>query len=145
MFRNIAALGINLFCTGHIDTFQDEKTQRIEHQIRLPGSARNALPILFTNIWELRQSQEGYSLLTKAEQRGFQDIRTTIQGLKPVEDVTIKDFTKATQFGIGALLAKAKPRVPTAILNKPAVQPAAPDASAATPSKTEASSPATPH
>lgn len=147
IFRAICAVPINLYCTGHISSFQDEKTQRIEYQINLPGSARTALPLLFSNIWEMRQTTEqggGYSIYTKAEARGFQDIRTSLQGLKPVEDGTIKDFNNPTIYGVGRLLKEGKPRVtqakpivastPQSTLAKPPSSAAA-GASAATPTK----------
>jgi hypothetical protein len=111
--RSIASLKINLFATGHTTSYQDEKTKRVIEQIQLPGKARNMLPLLFSNIWFLRQSADektGYTMLTRAEPRGFQEIRTTLSGLKPIEDITIKDFARPQEFGIGKLLADAKVR-----------------------------------
>lgn len=113
-FRSICSLPLNVYCTGHTTSFQDDKTKRIETQIQLPGRARNMLPLLMSNIWECRSTQDEkqqYVILTRAEARGFQGIRTTLQGLPPVVDVTIKDFSKASDYGIGALLKGAKPRV----------------------------------
>lgn len=112
IMQTVAALpNLNIYCTGHLNEFQDEKTQRVKTQIDLPGSARRGLPLIFTNIWESRstsESKQEYILLTKAEPRGFQEIRTTIKGLAPVENVTIADFTKPEASGIGALLTKHK-------------------------------------
>jgi len=111
VFRSIFSLPINIYCTGHMNTYQDDKTKKLETQINLPGRARQMLPLLCTNIWELRRADGdklGYSLVTKPEPRGFLDIRTSIQDLKTIEDVTVKDFRNPQLSGIGAVLTKAK-------------------------------------
>jgi hypothetical protein len=118
VFRSIAAMPINLYCTGHLNSFQDDKTKRIETQINLPGKARVALPMLFSNIWEARATTDekaAHVILTRAEPRGFQDVRTTIAGLKPVEEVTLPvdtsgKYVNPQNHGIGRLLNLAKPR-----------------------------------
>lgn len=112
VFQSIAALPINLYCTGHISTYQDDKTAKIETQLRLPGSARDLLPLLFTEVMEARfregKGGEGiYEVRTKPDPRGLQDIRTTIPNLSTYEDVTIKDFGHAAEYGIGALLSRS--------------------------------------
>lgn len=118
VFRSICALPINLYCTGHLNSFQDDKTKRIETQINLPGRARTMLPMLFSNIWEARANTDekaGYVILTRAEPRGFDSIRSTIPGLKPIEDVTLPvdsagRYVNPQNHGIGALLKRAQPR-----------------------------------
>ena len=120
VFRSICSLPINLYCTGHLNSFQDEKTKRITTQIQLPGKARNMLPLLFSNIWETRSTTDEkaqHVLLTRSEPRGFDGIRTTIQGLTPVVDVTIKNLSQPESFGIGAILRKAQPTNQTAAAN----------------------------
>lgn len=132
VFRSICSLPVNLYCTGHINTYQDEKTKRIDSAINLPGKARALLPLLFSNIWEIRATTDddtSYVLFTKPEPRGFQDIRTTIKGLKPREDITIKDFKRAGDYGIGKLIKSEMVKPPAAM--KPAV--ALPDSIPATP------------
>lgn len=116
VFRSICSIPINIYCTGHLNSFQDDKSKKIETSINLPGKARNMLPLLFSNIWELRASTDEkatYNLLTRPEPRGFQGIRTTIRGLPPIVDVTIKDYTRAEQFGIGSLLGKHEVQIAT--------------------------------
>jgi len=115
VFNSLAALPINMYCTGHLQAFQDEKTKRVETQIYLPGKARSILPLLFTEVWlahveDGEKGQVAYKVRTRPEPRGFQDIRSSIQGLDQVEDVTIKNFGGQIQGGIGALLAR-KPKV----------------------------------
>jgi len=113
VFGSISALPLNLYCTSHFTTFQDEKTKKIETQLMLPGKARNIIPLMFTNVW-LAQTSEGekgsirYEIRTRPDPRGLQDIRSSIQGLNTIEDVTIRSFGDLASGGIGALLQRAK-------------------------------------
>lgn len=116
IFSNISQMKINIMMTGHIATFQDEKTQRIDTQISLPGRARNSIPMQFTDIWmtyydgEGQKGEKQYRVRTVPDARGLQDIRCSIQGLQPVEDVTIRDFKNPTLYGVGKLLQQGKAR-----------------------------------
>lgn len=111
VFSSMSGLPINIFCTGHLTEYQDDKTKKIVTQIFLPGKARTMLPLSHTNVW-LAGSEEGekggqrYTIRTVPETRGLKEIRTSIRGLSPVEDVTIKDYGNASRYGIGALLER---------------------------------------
>ena len=107
----LASMPVGLFLTSHLIERQNDLTKRITTDIDLPGASRSILPKLCSQIWELRQTHEDakrYALLTRSDPRGFQGLRTTLQGLQPVEDVTIKDIQQAENQGIGALFKKAK-------------------------------------
>lgn len=112
IFANISGMKINILMTGHIATYQDEKTQRIDTQLNLPGRARNSLPLQFTDIWlaHVTDAEKGakYLVRTVPDPRGLQDIRCSVPGLAAIEEVTIKDFKNPTACGIGALLKKAR-------------------------------------
>ena len=122
VFRSITAIGSNIYCTGHISSFQDEKTKKLEVSLTLPGSAKQMLPLLFTNIWlaKTRDGDKGpeWILRTRPEERGLQTIRTSIPGLETEEDVTIKDFSRAEQYGIGAILKQASTQQPVVATRK---------------------------
>lgn len=108
VFTAIASMKINLYVTGHVQTFQDEKTNRITTQIGLPGAARDMLPKLFSNIWLLQAStdeKQEYTMLTRPEPRGLQTIRTVLPDLQPRENLTIVDWSRPEDFGIGAILS----------------------------------------
>lgn len=147
--RNIFSLPINIYATSHLNTFQDEKTKRLETQINLSGKGRTMIPLLCNNIWELRSSSDDKAarvMLTKPEPRGFPDIRTSIKNLKAVEDIEIKDWNHPENYGIGAILKKSggliynskKPKSDTAAVKSdaPAAMPSSIVASGTTQSKT---------
>jgi hypothetical protein len=115
VFNAISGMPLNVYCTGHTRNFQDEKTKKVITQISLPGKARDVLPLMFTNVWlsmtgEDEDGKVRYKIRTKPEPRGFQDIRSCIQGLETEEDVTIKSFEQLVPgtSGIGALLRRAE-------------------------------------
>lgn len=111
-FTAIGALPINVFMTAHLQTYQDDKTQRIETLLRAPGSSRDIIPLVFSEIMlaEANVGKDGkasYTLRSVPDQRGFKKLRTSLRGLDPVEDVTIPRFdSTATDYGIGRLLKK---------------------------------------
>lgn len=109
VFSHINGLSINVFCTGHLQTYEDEKTKRIVTQLYLPGRARQVLPLSFTSVLEAQAGDKAgtFEIKTLPEKRGLQDIRTSLRGLKPVEDATITNFRKAGEYGIGKLLRGA--------------------------------------
>lgn len=106
VFTSLSSLPINVYMTAHWSSFQDEKTKKIEVQINAPGSSRRMLPLVFTDIWQTIYLDDGYGVRTVPDPRGLQDLRCSLVGLKDIEDVTIDDFSKAEEFGIGAILTE---------------------------------------
>ena len=109
IFTAISGMPINVFATGHTRVYEDDKTQKIEAQLNLPGRARQILPMTFTDTWltttrENDEHEVRHFVRTKPENRGFKGIRCTIPNLDIEEDVMIEDYDKATSYGIGALL-----------------------------------------
>lgn len=110
------AIGVNIFITGHLSIYKDEKTSVITTQANLPGQARTMIPLGCTNIWLAEHNGEAsknFTIRTKPDPRGLREIRTTIPNLKEIEDVTLTvdakgRFTKPEQEGIGKLLAIKK-------------------------------------
>jgi len=105
VFESICSTDTNIYMTGHIDTYQDEKTNRIETLIRSPGSSRAMLPLIFTDIWGASYEDGKYMARTKPDRRGLTDIRCSMSNVPETVDVTIPDFP-SSKGGIGALLAK---------------------------------------
>ena len=93
--------------TGHISTYQDDKTNRIETLIRSPGSSRDMLPLIFTDIWSAEYDTEAskYMMRTKPNKRGLKAIRCSMPNVPELVDVTIPGFP-SSRGGIGALLEK---------------------------------------
>lgn len=116
VFDSIVSLPLNIYMTGHLDTFQDEKTKKLMVQIRAAGSSRAMLPLIFTDIWATERDENNkgeviYQIRTRPDPRGFKDIRTSIRGLDEIVDVTIPNFP-SDRGGIGAILSKHRKEQP---------------------------------
>lgn len=111
-FQNICrtanGLGKGIYMTGHLETKQDKLTQKITNRPMMTGRLVAKIPLLFSNVWycdsELdEKGKVNYRVQTVASSQN-RNIRTSIKGLEPFEDVTI-DFTKdPVGQGIGGLL-----------------------------------------
>jgi hypothetical protein len=116
VYTSISSLRMNVLVTAHFQTYEDEHTKRIETKLKAPGSARDILPLVFTEVWqagvEERNGKLVYTIRTVPDPRGFKGIRTSLKGLEAVEDVTIpltdnRFPADAHRYGIGRLLTKA--------------------------------------
>jgi hypothetical protein len=107
--RTMTAMNKILFFTGHVDMKQDEQTKRMVNQILLTGQLRSRLPLLFSEIYfcECRStnSEIKYVIQTRPD-RLNPKIRSTIQGLEMYEDVTIGDWKKPEDYGLGKVIRK---------------------------------------
>ena len=107
VFRVLTNLPLNFYCTGHTEIRQDDLTKRVYGRIMMTGRLRQRLPLLFTDIFasscESTAKEEAFSLQTRPD-REHPVIRTALRGLPMYCDVTIQDFSKPTEYGLGALL-----------------------------------------
>jgi GTPase SAR1 family protein len=105
---SIAEKAENMFFKDYI--WQDEISKKITTQLALSGSAKKQIPLVMSNIWltECKSTEKEikYTVQTRPADRGLQTIRTSIRGLEMFEDVTIRDFEKPEQSGVGKLLTK---------------------------------------
>lgn len=111
IFRSINNAGVNIYCTGHVTTFQDDKTKKISTELDLPGRAKRQLPLMFSSVLEAYtatiEDKPHWFLATVPSDRGLQTVRTSFRGLETEVDVTI-DFTKPLEGqGIGGILQRA--------------------------------------
>lgn len=112
VFLSITGLPQHILCTGHINTFQDDLTKKIETLLNLPGRARREFPLMFSNVWQAEATSEGagpprYHMRTVPDKRGLKDIRCSIRGLETIEDVTIDWRKDPVGQGIQGLLKRS--------------------------------------
>ena len=107
VMRVLTSYGTTIMCTGHVERQLDD-TGRIRGKLLVPGRLRVRLPLLFTQIWGAEcnstASKESFTIQTRPN-REFPMVRTTYPGLSMIEDVTIQDHDRPTDFGIGAILS----------------------------------------
>lgn len=106
--RTATGLGKGIYMTGHLETKQDQLTQKITNQPMMTGRLVTKIPLLFSDIFYADSEVDGegnvkYRLQTVPSHMN-RTIRTSIRGLAPYEDVTI-DFTEnPVGQGLGGIL-----------------------------------------
>lgn len=96
-----------LVCTAHDQFKQDEVTTRMTNQILLTGQLRVKLPLLFSDIWRLECQSSKEKIRYVAQTRpDFMNpvVRCSFRDLEMYHDITIGNWNKPQDFGIGKLL-----------------------------------------
>lgn len=106
--RSLMAMGKTIFMTGHLETKQDQLTQRIMREPMMTGRLKTKIPLLFSDIYICEAENDGRGVVKHKIQtvpdRMTPTVRSSIKGLQPFEDVTL-DFTKPLEGqGIGKFL-----------------------------------------
>jgi hypothetical protein len=98
---------LTLVCTAHDQFKQDDQTKRMINQIMLTGQLRTKLPLLFSDMFHLecatKANKSIYQMQTKPD-RLNPSVRTAYKDLDQFIDVTIEDWSKPTQYGLGKIL-----------------------------------------
>jgi hypothetical protein len=107
--RTLTGMGKTVYCTGHMETKQDELTKRIFRTPMMTGRLRTKIPLLFSDVFVTEAENDGkgkvaYKIQTVPD-RMTTCVRTSIKGLEPYEDVTIDWSGSPLGQGIGGLLS----------------------------------------
>jgi len=110
--RAFVSMGKRVYFTAHYNVTKDEVLGRVFRLPMMTGRLVRKIPLLFSEVLSLEAVADGsgkvvYRCQTKPD-RLTPNIRTSIKGLEPFEDVTI-DFNKPLEGqGLGRLLTKGK-------------------------------------
>lgn len=108
VFRTVTSMGKAIYVAAHCQPMQDDLSKRVFNQILVTGQLRQRLPLLFSEFLHLEVQSDGkgkvnYNVQTKPD-RMFPSVRTSIKGLKFLEDITL-DFSKPLEGqGLGGLI-----------------------------------------
>ncbi|HEC66880.1 MAG TPA: hypothetical protein ENI23_16515 [bacterium] len=105
--RTYASMNKILLFTAHEEFKQDKEGGKMQNMILLTGRLRVKLPLLFSEMLHMEcastPAKIKYQIQTRPD-RYNPAIRTTIKGLEMFHDVTISDWTKPKDYGLGKLL-----------------------------------------
>lgn len=106
--RTLMSLNKVIFMTGHLETKQDQLTQRIIRTPMLTGRLKTKIPLLFSDIFICEAENDGRGNISHKIQtvpdRMTTSVRCTMKGLEPFEDVTINWDEPVEGQGLGGLL-----------------------------------------
>jgi len=97
----------NVMLMAHTRMIKDDLSKRIYHEFAMPGSARVVVPPMFDNVLIMHCRSNKDSELFVAQTRPDREnpsVRCAVRGCDMFEDMTVNDFRKPTQFGLGKLL-----------------------------------------
>lgn len=96
LVRTLTAMNKNIFMTGHMQDKKNRKTGASKRQPMMTGQLATKIPLLFSEIFgcdvDVDNNGKIAYLLHTVPDGEFTVIRTSIKGLNPTENVTIKFF-----------------------------------------------------
>lgn len=106
--RSLTGLGKLIYMTGHLDIKQDDLTKRIFRKPMMTGRLATKIPLLFSDVFVTEASNDGKGatawLLQTVPDRMTTNVRTSLKGLDPFQNVTIDWSKPVDKQGLGALL-----------------------------------------
>lgn len=108
VIRTLTSLDKVIYVTGHMETKQDQITQRIIRTPMMTGRLKTKIPLLFSDIYICEVENDGRGTINHKIQttpdRMTTAVRSSVKGLQPFEDVTL-DFSKPLEGqGLGGIL-----------------------------------------
>ena len=107
--RSLTAMGKGIYMTGHLDVKQDATTQKIQRRPMMTGRLTAKVPLLFSDVLvceaepDPKSSSVNYRVQTVPD-RMTPNVRTSIKGLEPFEDVTVDWSHDPVGQGLGGIL-----------------------------------------
>ena len=110
-FREFTSIShAHLFASVHIELHEDRKSTRVYQQMTMSKRLRSRIPILFSEVLLCQGNADKDGHYYTVQTRGDADypfLRTSMRGLDFHEDITIEDWSRPENSGIGRLLTKA--------------------------------------
>jgi len=115
--RSMCSLNKNIYIIFHDVMEQDDATKKMLYVPLIIGKNKARIPNLFNHLLRCTAEQERSSVTKKLEtrykiqttpDRYVPGIRTAFQGLDPIHDVTIEDFSKPQEYGLGKIISEQK-------------------------------------
>ena len=102
--------------TGHTMRKTNSETGMRMDDLLIPGDLQVRGPLLFGTVakcdYTYDEKQERKSFIAQTVRDDFNvNLKTDLPGLRPKQDVTIHDFTRPEDFGLGKVLEEAKKKV----------------------------------
>ena len=104
--RKLTSLPKTVYITAHDNLIQDELTKKIVNELVLTGQLKTRIPMLFSDILKFECVDGKFSMLTQPDRYNIKIRKSLPNDVASVEDVTIKDFSKPQDFGLGKLMQR---------------------------------------
>lgn len=106
--RSLTGLGKQVYMTGHLEVKEDKVTKKITNRPMMTGRLVSKIPLLFSDVFyadsELDDKGKVNYRIQTVPSGINRNIRTSIKGLEPFEDVTIDFSQELVGQGLGGIL-----------------------------------------
>lgn len=105
--RTLVGMNKLLLFTAHDEFKQDEVSKRMQNTLVLTGRLKIKLPLLFSEIWHMDSNSTAEKVSYVAQTRADRlnpTIRCTIRDMDMYPDMTIKDWKRPQDYGLGKVL-----------------------------------------
>lgn len=105
--RTLVGMNKLLLFTAHDEFKQDEASKRMQNVIMLTGKLKIKLPLLFSEIYHMDSNSTAEKISYVAQTRADRlnpTIRCTIRDMPMYADMTIQDWSKPQNYGLGKIL-----------------------------------------
>jgi len=113
-----------LYLTAHHQYTQDTTTKRLYNKPEMTGKLRLYIPSMVSDIFALSCASSAHEekfIMQTRPSRENPIVRTTMRGLEYEEDITILDWNKPTDYGLGRLFEKGprtRPKAPPTLTGR---------------------------
>ena len=105
--RTLVGMNKVLIFTAHDEFKQDEASKRMQNVLMLTGRLKIKLPLLFSEIWHMDSNSTAEKISYTAQTRADRlnpTIRCTVRDMPMYADMTIQDWRKPQDYGLGKIL-----------------------------------------
>lgn len=105
--RTLVGMNKVLLFTAHDEFKQDEASKRMQNVLMLTGKLKIRLPLLFSEIWHMDSNSTAEKINYVAQTRADRlnpTIRCTVRDMPMYADMTINDWKRPQDYGLGKVL-----------------------------------------
>ncbi len=110
--RALCALNKILLVTAHTMYRQNDVSMKMMNDILITGDLQVRAPLLFSSVlradYEVQPGDKRKFTVQSVKDKYSSNLKSNIPGIKGVQDVTIEDFSKPQDYGIGKLLREGR-------------------------------------
>ncbi len=115
LLRALCALDKTLFVTGHTMYRQNDTNLKMLNEILITGDLQVRAPLLFSSVlradYEVQANQTKKFTVQSVKDKYNEHLKSNIPGIQGIQDVTIADFSKPHESGLGKLISAGRTAV----------------------------------
>lgn len=112
ILRAFSALDKTLLVTAHTMYRQNDTSMKMMNEILITGDLQVRAPLIFSSVlradYDILGTGKKKFTIQSSKDKYNEHLKSNIKGIINFQDVTIEDFSKPENYGLGALIAKGR-------------------------------------